>query len=150
MVLYKNKCKDLIAEFPIVDCHITSLLICSIQGLMILGTSKGALRVYNWPLTEKTLELETFVSAGMKKIKIKEPEYVEINAHSYPVVAMTSSHDESYLFTGSEDGTILCFGLSSIMEKEKRDIYCLIKPEDRKRIAQSANDLYLEKVERIE
>lgn len=71
MVLYKNKCKDLIAEFPIIDCHITSLLICSIQGLMILGTSKGALRVYNWPLTEKTLELETFVNAGVKKIKIK-------------------------------------------------------------------------------
>lgn len=51
MVLYKNKCKDLIAEFPIIDCHITSLLICPIQGLMIAGTSKGALRVYNWPLT---------------------------------------------------------------------------------------------------
>ena len=51
MVLYKNKCKELIAEFPIIDCHITSLLICPIQGLMIAGTSKGTLRVYNWPLT---------------------------------------------------------------------------------------------------
>lgn len=29
-------------------------------------------------------------------------------------------------------------------------MYCLIKPEDRKRIAQSANDLYLQKVDRIE
>lgn len=93
MVLYKNKCKDLIAEFPIVDCHVTSLLICSIQGLMIAGTSKGALRVYNWPLTEKMLELETFVNGGVKKVKIKEPEYVEINAHNFPVVAMTCSHD---------------------------------------------------------
>lgn len=75
MVLYKNKCKDLIAEFPIVDCHITSLLICAIQGLMIAGTSKGALRIYSWPLSEKNLELETFVVGGVKKIKIKEPEY---------------------------------------------------------------------------
>jgi hypothetical protein len=38
----------------------------------------------------------------------------------------------------------------ALVEREKRDGYCLIKPEDRKRIAQSANDLYLEKVERIE
>lgn len=117
---------------------------------MIAGTSKGSIRVYSWPLAEKVLELETFVNAGVKKVRIKEPEYVEINAHSFPVVAMTCSHDESYIFTGSEDGTILCFSLSSLLEKEKREVYCLIKPEDRKRIAQSANDLYLEKVERIE
>jgi hypothetical protein len=68
---------------------------------------------------------------------------MEINAHSYPVVAMTCSHDESYLFTGSEDGTILCFSLVALVEREKKDGYCLIKLEDRKRIAQSANDLYL-------
>ena len=68
---------------------------------------------------------------------------MEINAHSFPVVAMTCSHDENYLFTGSEDGTILCYALSSLVEKDRRDNKCPIKPEDRKRIAQSANDLYL-------
>lgn len=47
------------------------------------------------------LEYETFVNSGVKKVRIKEPEYIEINAHSYPVVAMTSSHDETHLFTGS-------------------------------------------------
>jgi hypothetical protein len=57
MVLYRNKCKDLIAEFPIVDCHIISLLICPNQGLLIAGTSKGSLRVYNWPLLERYLEM---------------------------------------------------------------------------------------------
>jgi aspartate ammonia-lyase len=38
----------------------------------------------------------------------------------------------------------------SFNEKEKKDSYSLIKPEDRKRIAQSANDLYLERVDKIE
>lgn len=150
MALYKNKCRDLIAEFPIVNCHITSILICPIQGLMIAGTSKGTLRIYNWPLTEGMLELQTIGTGANKKVIIKEPSFVEVNAHTHPVVAMCCSHDENYLFTGSEDGTILCFCLSSPHEKERKEIYCLIKPEDRKRIAQSANDLYLEKVDRIE
>lgn len=68
MVLYKNKCKDLIAEFPIVDCHITSLLLCPIQGLMIAGTSKGTLRIFNWPMLETLLEYEI---TGDKKVRIK-------------------------------------------------------------------------------
>lgn len=71
LTLYKNKCKDLVAEFPISDCHITSLLICSIQGLMIAGTSRGTLRIYNWPLTENMLELQLVNSGGSKKVKIK-------------------------------------------------------------------------------
>lgn len=54
MVIYKNYCKDLVAEFPIKDCHITSLLICSIQGILLAGTSKGTLRVYLWPLDENS------------------------------------------------------------------------------------------------
>ncbi len=52
------------------------MVICSIQGLMIAGTSKGSLRVYHWPLTEKMLELETFTNAGLKKVRIKEPKFV--------------------------------------------------------------------------
>jgi hypothetical protein len=50
MVVYKNKCKDLVAEFPIIDCHITSLLLCPLQGILLAGTSKGTLRVYTWPM----------------------------------------------------------------------------------------------------
>lgn len=51
MVVYKNKCKDLVAEFPITDCHVTSLLLCPLQGILLAGTSKGTLRVYSWPMT---------------------------------------------------------------------------------------------------
>ena len=52
LVIYKNRCKDLIAEFPIVDCHITSLLVCPLQGALLAGTSKGTIRIYAWPMVE--------------------------------------------------------------------------------------------------
>lgn len=55
LVLYKNRCRDLIAEFPITDCHITSLLVCPLQGALIAGTSRGSLRVYAWPMVEGSL-----------------------------------------------------------------------------------------------
>lgn len=110
MVLYKNRCKDLIAEFPITDCHITSLLVCPLQGALLAGTSKGSIRVYAWPMVEESLELEL---AGSNKVKIKEPAYLEVIAHSYPVVSICASHDEGYIFTGSEDGTVLCFSFLS-------------------------------------
>lgn len=65
-------------------------------------------------------------------------------------MSICASHDEGYIFTGSEDGTILCFSFVSLNDKDKKEGYSLIKPEDRKRIAQSANDLYLERVDKIE
>jgi len=68
MVLYKNKCKDLVAEFPIVDCHITSLLVCPLQGALLAGTSKGTLRIYPWPLVEDSLELEL---TATNKVRLK-------------------------------------------------------------------------------
>ena len=98
MVLYKNRCKDLIAEFPITDCHITSLLVCPLQGALLAGTSKGTLRIYAWPMVEESLELEL---AQNNKVRIKEPPFVEVIAHSYPVVSICASHDEGYIFTGS-------------------------------------------------
>jgi hypothetical protein len=70
MVVYKNKCKDLVAEFPITDCHVTSLLLCSLQGILLAGTSKGTLRVYSWPMTENSFELTL---GQNNKVKIKEP-----------------------------------------------------------------------------
>lgn len=73
MCLYKNKCKDLICEFPIVDCHITSLFIARTLGVLFVGTSKGDIRVYLWPLDESNLELEPSGDKG--QVKFKHPEY---------------------------------------------------------------------------
>jgi hypothetical protein len=73
MVIYKNKCKELVAEFPIVDCHVTSLLLCPLQGLLLAGTSKGTLRVYSWPMTENSFELTL---GQNNKVKLKEPSFL--------------------------------------------------------------------------
>ena len=50
MCLYKNKCKELVAEFPITDCHITALCISKSLGIVFLGTNEGKLRYCLWPL----------------------------------------------------------------------------------------------------
>ncbi len=60
------------------------------QGVLIAGTNKGNLRVYAWPINEGSLELEI---TGPNKARLREPEYVEIIAHSYPVVTLCASHD---------------------------------------------------------
>lgn len=73
LVLYKNRCRDLIAEFPITDAHITALLVCPMQGVLIAGTNRGSLRLYAWPMLENCLELEL---SGTNKVRLKEPEYL--------------------------------------------------------------------------
>ena len=55
MVLYGNLGTKLLAEFLIVDCYIVDMeLYCN---LLFVATSKGTLRVYNWPILEEDLEL---------------------------------------------------------------------------------------------
>lgn len=50
MCIYKDNCKKLVAEFPVVDCHITSLCISRNLGVVFLGTNKGTVRICLWPL----------------------------------------------------------------------------------------------------
>lgn len=149
MCLYKNNCKQLIAEFPIVDCHITALCISRLLGVVFLGTNRGTVRVCLWPLDETVLQWELSGTT----VKFKQPEFLEISAHSSPITVLELSNDERFLFTGSEDGTILCLRVEDFSEQEgstAKEKLALIKTEDRKRIAQSANDLYLERIEKIE
>ena len=72
MCVYKNKCKDLVAEFPIVDCHITSMFLSRTLGVLFAGTNKGDIRAYLWPIEESTLELEP---SGNGQVRFKPPEY---------------------------------------------------------------------------
>ena len=48
MVLYENMGTKLLAEFPITDCYIVDIEVYS--NIMFVATSKGTLRVYNWPI----------------------------------------------------------------------------------------------------
>lgn len=73
MCLYRNNCKELVAEFPIIDCHVTSLCICKSLGVIFLGTNKGSVRVSLWPLDESNLQWEL---SGTNAVKFKAPEFL--------------------------------------------------------------------------
>jgi len=47
---------ELIVEFPVTDCYITTLLICKALSVIFMGTNKGSIRVSLWPICEETLE----------------------------------------------------------------------------------------------
>jgi hypothetical protein len=48
MVLYENLGSKLLAEFPIIDCYIVDIEVY--ENIMFCATSKGTIRVYNWPI----------------------------------------------------------------------------------------------------
>lgn len=48
MVLYENLGSRLLVEFPVIDCYIVGMEIS--ESLMFAATSKGTVRVYNWPI----------------------------------------------------------------------------------------------------
>lgn len=84
LCLYKNNCKELVAEFPIVDCHVTALCISRLLGVVFLGTNKGTVRVSLWPLDESVLQWEL----NGTTVKFKQPEFLEISVHSSPITAL--------------------------------------------------------------
>jgi WD40 repeat protein len=147
LVLYKNKCRELVAEFPVTDCTITSLLISKALKVLFAGTSSGRIRVYLWPLDESNLVWE---SVNKTQVRIRPPPFYEANPHSSPITALTLSHDERYLFSSAEDGTIVCLRVLEKNQDEEKKEKTGLKDEDKRRIAQTANDLYLEKIKVIQ
>ena len=54
MVIYGNEGKKLISEFSVRDdCYVTDFAIET--NLLFLGTNKGTIRIYNWPILENNL-----------------------------------------------------------------------------------------------
>lgn len=58
LVLYTNRLQDLIVEFPIQEdgVQIQSMAVSRHLKLFFCGTSHGAIRIYNWPLIEESLQ----------------------------------------------------------------------------------------------
>lgn len=60
-MLYKKTFKqdqDLVAEFPVTDCHVTKLIVSNTLKCIFMGTNNGKIRVSVWPLHESNLEYE--------------------------------------------------------------------------------------------
>ena len=53
MVIYQNFGQKLIVQFPVKDCAIVSMEVSG--GLLFAATTKGTVRIYNWPILEENL-----------------------------------------------------------------------------------------------
>ena len=50
MCVYKDYGKELLVEYPVVDCYAVAM--CVADGWLFVATSKHSLRVYKWPIRE--------------------------------------------------------------------------------------------------
>lgn len=78
-----------------------SQIVLSYSGhMMFVGTQTGAIRAIKFPLGDSD-------------------DYQEHRAHSAPVTKLCVSHDDSHLFSCSEDGCVYVFRIS---DKEERGV----------------------------
>lgn len=94
---------QLIREIPS-DQVLSTIVLSSSGEIMVVGTMAGNIRVMKFPFTD----LQDIGS------------FVEHSAHSSPISRMRISHDDQYLFTTCEDGTLFTFNIES--NKRERDI----------------------------
>ncbi|KRX00640.1 WD40-repeat-containing domain [Pseudocohnilembus persalinus] len=156
LVLYKNTFKqdqDLIAEFPVTDCYVTKLIVSNTLKCIFMGTNNGKIRVSVWPLHESNLEYEQ-INPNSNQVKFKVPDYFEIQAHSSSICAMQISNDNQYLITGDVTGVVQMLKIKDAIFKGEQidnrlNILQNLKPEDKSRIDQTNNDLFLAKISKI-
>ncbi|KAJ3116017.1 Cilia- and flagella-associated protein 57 [Nowakowskiella sp. JEL0407] len=89
----------------------TQVVISHSGRMMFVGTSSGHVRAIRYPFSA-TLNNNASNANG-------ENEYQQHVAHSSPVTKMRISYDDSYLFTVSEDGSLISFKIS---DREDRGI----------------------------
>ncbi|CAM9256888.1 unnamed protein product [Chrysoparadoxa australica] len=77
---------------------------------LICGTSAGAVRAYDWPLTA-------------------HPQYDEVQAHSSTVTALRVSPDHNFLFSCAEDGTMFVHVIA--MMERGVEVHCLMEADPR-------------------
>jgi len=150
LALYRKKCKDLVANFPVTECYITCIEVSPRLGAIFLGTSKGCVRMSVWPLEEDNLQYE-MLAPNSNKVSCKSPDFYEIAVHASAVTCLALTHDDEYLFSGDEDGIIFTLRLGEVYQHGElvdREHFApsQIKPEDRQRIEMISNDLFLAKI----
>jgi WD40 repeat protein len=108
MVLYTKKLKKKIADFFVDEWDATAAVLSKKNKVLFMGTSKGTVRIFLWPISEAQLELEP-VGNSYENFKRKYPEFIEYQVHLHPISKIAISPDENYLFTASLDGSIFIF-----------------------------------------
>ncbi len=95
--------------------------ICGIQNL-IVGTEKGNIKVYNYPLISKNFE--------------------EFNAHHGEVTQVVVSPDSKYVFTTGTDGTIFVYSVTEYLNET--EIYKPTALEEKKMLDKEFKNLIVD------
>lgn len=112
--IYTNRCKNLVAEFPITDCTIESMCLAKEVNMMLVGTSLGTIRLYNWPIDEGSCLMEVVTG---NQVRFNPPTCYEVNVHSRHVKAIEVRDDCEYAIVGSDDGAISVVELLSFDDR---------------------------------
>ncbi|EGR28426.1 WD repeat protein [Ichthyophthirius multifiliis] len=112
-VIYKQKWKQLIAEFVVEDnIYVTCCVVSNQLKSMFLGLSGGQIRHYLWPLDEDMMKYE-ILDKNSGKVKLLQPDYIEIQVHQFAVSSLIISADNKMLISGDEGG---CLWILSIKD----------------------------------
>ena len=110
--------------------RVTQLQLSQSERLLFVGTESGVLRVHSSPLeVNGSRELVTVPRLGIsfpplrcaELSNLSQSDPLCLQAHRSAISRMCLAHDESYLFTASEDGELLIFELlSSLRDRNRR------------------------------
>ncbi len=80
----------------------------------------------------------------------KAPDFYEIAVHNCPITSLCLSSDEQFLITGDENGIIFMLRIREAFEDAQvLDVQKVFQSEERARIEQVKNDLFLASTEQI-
>lgn len=111
MVVYSNFGQELVAQFPVVSgVYVTDF--CVAQELFFVGTNKGSIFMYKWPMLESHFE----VVATQQKMpngsiigRLKPPKCLQefkVWRDQSPITSLIKVPNNNELVVGAVDGTI--------------------------------------------
>lgn len=113
MVVYRDDCRELLAEFPVTDCTAESLCIAQEISVLVVGTSKGTVRLYGWPIDESACLMEV-VNVQLGQVRLTPPVFTELQVHRRHVSRVEVSDDSRYVVTGGDDGSIMVLEMTGM------------------------------------
>jgi sRNA-binding carbon storage regulator CsrA len=146
MVVYRDDCRELLAEFPVTDCTAESLFIAQEISVLVVGTSKGTVRLYGWPIDESACLMEV-VNVQLGQVRLTPPVFTELQVHRRHVSRVEVSDDSRYVVTGGDDGSIMVLEMTGMDERrtEKGKDQLAKAKEERKKLMGIMNNLFLMK-----
>ena len=131
------------------DVRITCLRIAKRLKCLIMGTSKGSIRVSAWPMTDDNLLFQQ-LNPNSNKVVFQVPEFYELTVHNCAITSLCLSQDEQYLITGDEQGMVFLMKVKDVLDKGvTQDTFRHFSTEEKQRQDQNKNDIFLASTQKI-